>query len=190
MLRLHEALKLAELSPGALLFGRTVNRLVVGGEAAPVILELDAASKPGFVASARVIGRARQAAADGRISLDLERLVLPNGTSIAIEAVGLDEDGALGVAAEVFSSRALMAAGALASSFVSGYAASQQTQSLNDFGFSQTNRTGRNSLLQGVAQTAADQAKRFIDRETEDKPVLVLNAGAEVTVFINKEVRL
>ena len=190
LFRLHGSINTTQVAAGSLVFGKLVNRLVVGGETTPVIIQLDSKNRSGAIGGLRMIGKARQGSTEGRINIDFDRLVLLAGNTVEVDASGLDETGALGLEAQVYSSRALMAAGALASSFVSGYAASQQTQSVNDFGFSQTNRTGRNSLLQGVAQTAADQAKRFIDRETEEKPILVLDAAAEVAVFLNKELRL
>ena len=75
----------------------------------------------------------------------------------------------------------------MASSFVSGIAASQQTQAPTAFGFSQTERNGRNALLQGLSQTAADQSKRLIEDVTAEKPVLVVEAGTAVSVYLDCE---
>jgi type IV secretory pathway VirB10-like protein len=136
------------------------------------------------------MGKARQSSTPGRINLDFDRLLLKNGKAVTLQAVGLDESGALGLTADVFSSKALMLAGSMAGSFLSGYSAGKQTTSTNAFGFSQSQPTGRNSLLQGVAQAAADQSKRLIDEATEEKPVLVVNPGANVSILFKEGVSL
>lgn len=71
----------------------------------------------------------------------------------------------------------------------SGLAAGQQSQVVGPMGFSQVEPTGRNGVLQGVAQTAAEQSKRLIDDATAEKPVLVVKSGAAVTVWVQEEVR-
>ena len=121
--------------------------------------------------------------------LEFQRLISRTGKAIPVQAVGLDQEGAFGLSAQVFSQKAWSVAGAMTSSFIAGLAASQQSQSANAFGFSQPQITGRNSLLQGVAQTAADQSKRLIDEATAEKPVLVVEAGTPVTILIQEEVR-
>jgi hypothetical protein len=104
--------------------------------------------------------------------------------------VALDTEGAFGLTAQVLNGKALAVAGAMASSFIAGLASGQQSQTTGPFGFSQTQPTGRNAILQGVAQTAADQSKRFIEETTSEKPVLVVEALTPVTVFVQEEVRL
>ena len=109
---------------------------------------------------------------------------------IPVKAVALDDTGAFGLQAQVFSGKAIAVAGAMASGFISGFAASQQGQTQTPFGFSQVQPTVRNSLLQGVAQTAADQSKRLIEDATKESPVLVVDAGTPVTGLTQEEVRL
>jgi NADH:ubiquinone oxidoreductase subunit D len=114
------------------------------------------------------------------------RVLIAELCRIASHLVGM---GAYGLEAKVFSSKALMLAGAIAGSFISGFAAAQQTQTTTAIGFQQTQPSMRNGILQGVAQTTADQSKRMIDEATAEKPVLVVEAGESVVAFFDEEVR-
>ena len=186
LLVIHDELKGGRLATGKLLFGKTVSRLVVSGEGAPALIELE--DRQGSVSGLRVLGTARASATVGRLSIEFQKLLLSSG-AIPLQATALDAQGAQGLVAEVFSSKAWAIAGAMAGSFISGLASAQQTQSLSSFGFSQTQPTGRNALLQGVAQTTADQSKRLLEEATAEKPVLVVEPGTDVTVLIQEEVR-
>lgn len=172
---------------GRTLSAQTLNRLVVGPEGSPAILTLE--DGQGLFSGLRVLGTAKQGSTEGRLYIDFERLVFRTGKVIPIKGVALDDAGAFGLKAQVLSSKALMVAGSIASSFISGYAASQQTQQTNAFGFSQPQTGSRNGVLQGVAQTAADQSKRLIDDSTKEKPVLVVDPKTKVTLYLDEEVK-
>jgi hypothetical protein len=187
LLQIHAQLSTAALTPGMLLFGRLVNRMVIGADGSPALVEFEAAQ--GSLSGLRALGVARQAGTPGRISIELRQLLLLGGRAVPLQAVALDPEGAYGLSAQVISGKALAVAGAMASSLISGFAASQQTQAVSALGFSQVQPTGRNGLLQGVAQTAADQSKRLIDEATAEKPVLIVEALTPVTVLVQEEAR-
>ena len=186
LFQVHGSMERVRFQQGRLLFGRLLNRLVVGPDGAPTLIELDPDQNLG--SGVRFLGMARQAGAEGRVGVEITRLLLP-GKSVALQAAALDLDGAFGLTAEVWSHKGWKVAGAMASSFVSGLAAAQQSQTTSPLGFSQVQPTGRNALLQGVAQTGAEQSKRLIEEATADKPILVVEAGVPVTVLIQEEVR-
>lgn len=186
LFQVHEELKRIQLKQGRLLFGTLLNRLVVGPDGSPALIELDQGQ--GFGSGLRALGIAHQAATEGRVSIEVSRLLLPT-RAVSIQATALDPEGAFGLEAQVWSHKAWAVAGAMASSFVSGLAAAQQTQTTSVLGFSQVQPTGRNAVLQGVAQSAADQSKRLIEEATADKPVLVIEAGTAVTILVQEEVR-
>jgi hypothetical protein len=186
LITLHGEIRSRLLPTGKLLFGKTLSRLVVSGEGAPVLVELE--PQQGGLSSLRVMGVARASATAGRVQIEFQKLLLPS-RAVPIQATALDSEGAQGLVAEVFSSKAWVLAGAMAGSFISGLATAQQTQSVSAFGYTQAQPTGRNALLQGVAQSAADQSRRFIEDSTAEKPVLVVEPSAEVTVLIQEEVR-
>ena len=186
LIQVHADLRGGVLSAGKLLFGKTISRLVVSSEGAPALIELS--DHQGGLSQVRLLGVARAGSTVGRLTIDFQKLLFRSQT-VAIQATALDEQGAQGLVADVFSSKAWAVAGAMAGSFISGLASAQQTQSMSALGFSQPQPTGRNALLQGVAQSAADQSRRFIEESTAEKPVLVVEPETPVTVLIQEEVR-
>jgi hypothetical protein len=184
--QIHASAKQLRAGAGKLLYGRVLNRLVVGPEDAPAVIELSEGQ--GVFSSLKAHGKARQSSTYGRLQIDFQRVTTYAGKSIAIRGRALDELGAYGIEAQVFSGKALAIAGAMASSFIAGLATSQQSQTTNAFGFSQTQPTGKNAILQGLAQTAVDQSKRFIEESTSEKPVLVVEAETPVVVYLDEEV--
>lgn len=174
-------------SPGRRLTAQTSNRLVVGPEGSPAIVTVS--DGQGLFSGLTALGQAKQASTEGRLFIDLDRLVFRSGKVIAIKGTVLDDAGAFGLKAQVLSSKALMVAGSIAGSFISGYAASQQTTAQNAFGFMQTQPGNRNGVLQGVAQTAADQSKRLIDDATKEKPILVVEPDTKISLYLDEEVR-
>ncbi len=187
LFKVHAELSASRIPTGKLLYGRLLNRLVVGPDGSPALLVLD--DGQGFLSGIRVMGMARQAGTAGRLTFELNKLLARTGQSVALQATGLDSAGAYGVEAQVFSGKALALGGAMASSFVSGLASAQQTQTINALGFAAPQTTGRNALLQGLAQTAADQSKRLIDEATAEKPILVVEAETPIVVLVQEEVR-
>jgi hypothetical protein len=169
-----------------MLFGVLVNRLVVGPDGSPAVVELDGGQ--GWVSGLRIRGVAKQSGTEARVAIEENHLLLPS-RSIAVQADALDLEGAFGLQAEVVSRKVWAVAGAVASSFISGLATGQQTEVSPVPGFSQVQPTGRNAMLQGVAQSAADQSKRLIEEATADKPILIVEAGTPVTLLIHEEVR-
>jgi len=186
--QVHGLLKNYLIPPGKILYGKLFTRLVVGGESAPAVIQLDDAQ--GGLSKIRLLGTASQSGTKGRLTVQINKLILKSGESINVQATVLDTAGAYGLEAEEFSGKALAVAGAVASGFISGAAASQQTQTTNMFGFSQPEPTGRNAIYQGLAQSAADQSKRLIDEATNQKPVLVVEGDTPLAVLIQEEVRL
>ncbi len=187
ILVVHNDAKQLRAQAGKLLFGKMLNRLVVSGEEVPAMIELDVGQ--GLFSDLRVLGKARVSGTEERISIDVNRIITKPGISIAVKGSIQDEDGAYGLSAQVLNSKALAMMGSIASSMVSGIAASQQTMAPNSFGFEQVRPSGRNALLQGVAQTTADQSKRLIEQMTKEKPILVTEAGTPVIVYLDEEVR-
>ncbi|OFZ56269.1 MAG: hypothetical protein A2428_15520 [Bdellovibrionales bacterium RIFOXYC1_FULL_54_43] len=185
--QVHDSFTRLRTPAGKLLFGKTLTRLVVGGEVSPAIVLLH--NGQGLFSGLRVLGKARQSGTPGRLQIDFDRVIFRSGKVAMIKAGALDQAGAYGLEAQVFTGKALAVAGAMAASFVSGLAASQQSTSPTSFGFSQVQPTGRNAVLQGIAQTAADQSKRLIEESTQEKPVMVVEADTPVSVYVDEEVR-
>jgi hypothetical protein len=185
--KVHSELRTNRIRTGSVFRGANLNRLIVGGEPAPGIIQLD--DNQGNMSGLKLLASVRPSGTDGRIHLEINRLLLRSGRVITVNAVGLDSAGSQGLQAHVFSGKALAVLGSIASSFVAGVAAAQQAQTTNAFGFTQNQTTGRNAILGGVAQTAADQSKRLIDESTSEKPVLVLDENTPIAIFFNEEVK-
>jgi hypothetical protein len=183
----HDDFKALRAEAGKYLYGKIYNRLIVGGDVSPASVVL--AENQGMFSGLRVLGKAKQGGTENRVAVDFDRLVTRQGKVIAIKGLGEDESGAYGFEAEVFSSKAWAVIGALGASFVSGVASSQQSQLSTPFGFRQTEPTGRNSMLQGTAQAAAEQSKKLIDDATRERPVLVVEGDTSVIVYLDEEVR-
>lgn len=187
IIRTHGDLSRLRITTGKALAGHLRNRLIVGPEGSPAILEINA--DQGSQSGLKLLGKARQSSTQGRVLIEFDRMTFRGGKTMPIKASALDAMGAYGLEAKVFSSKALMLAGAIAGSFISGFAAAQQTQTTTAIGFQQTQPSMRNGILQGVAQTTANQSKRMIDEATAEKPVLVVEAGESVIAFFDEEVR-
>ncbi|MBY0472105.1 TrbI/VirB10 family protein [bacterium] len=187
LITIHGSLSHSWIPSGKVLNGKLLNRLIVSSEGAPALIQLD--NEQGDLSGARLMGLARAGSAPGRVTLELSKILLSSGRAIPCLAVGLDQEGAYGVSAEVISGKAIAVVGAMASSFIAGLAASQQSQTANAFGIYQPQTTGRNAVLQGVAQTAADQSRRFIEDSTSEKPVLVVEPNVPVAVLVQEEMK-
>jgi hypothetical protein len=187
LFQIHGTLKNRTIPAGKLLYGKLFTRLVVGGSTSPALVLLE--DGQGGLSQVRLMGSAHPSGTQGRVDVDLSKLLLRSGESIPIQAVVLDRAGAYGLEAEVFSGKALAVLGAVGSSFIAGAAASQQTQTTNMFGFSQPQPTGRNAIYQGMAQSAADQSKRLLDEANTEKPTLVVESDERLTVLVQEEVK-
>jgi hypothetical protein len=174
--------------PGKILWGVILERIVLSSEPHPIRVRL--LQDQGVFSRLTVLGVARPSSTQGRIHFDLDRMVLSTGSVETIAAVGVDEQGSLGVVSHVLSSKALATAGALGTGLLSGVAAGSQSMNQGSLGFTQPEASPRNALLQGLAQAASDQSKRLIDDATKEKPTMILEPGAQVGVLLQSEVRL
>lgn len=187
LFRIHNDLKKNRIKAGSTFSAYNLNRILLSGDSTPAILEIN--DSQGALSGLRIIAQAKASSVDGRIQIEMGRLILTSGRTVSVQAVAFDLSGAQGLPAQVFSGKALAVAGSIASSFVAGVAASKQTQNTNAFGFTQNQPTGRNAILGGIAQTAMDQSKRLIDEATAEKPILLLDERTPLVVFFNEEVR-
>lgn len=181
--------KKIQVQLGSFLYGRTIQKLVVGPEGAPTIIELN--SNEGILGNFRVNCKARHSATPERVQIECTHLVAPSGKTFQTKAVVTDKNGSLGLKAQVLSQKGLLVAGAIGTGFLSGTAAAlqpdqySQSQSL---GF-QKAPSARNLILQGVAQSSLDQSKRLIEQATNEKPILILNPQTPVALYFEEEVR-
>ena len=73
ILQFHNPTTQLQAQTGKLLFGKLVNRLVVGGEKNPAIIEIK--SGQGSFSGMRAIGSATQASTPGRLAIEIQKIV-------------------------------------------------------------------------------------------------------------------
>lgn len=186
--KVHDRVSRVRVPLGKLVYGKTLTRWVIAAEGTPALIRLNEGQ--GWLSEVRILGNVRQGGAPGRAVFDGKELLLNTGRSIAVKSTALDDQGAYGIEAQILSGKMLSFAGAVATGVLSGMAASQQSETVNAYGFSQTERTGRNAVLQGLAQSATDQSKRLIDEATAEKPVLIVEPGTSVSIIFQEELNL
>ena len=133
---------------------------------------------------ARLIGAydASNSYGDRRLMLVWERLILPNGWSIALERMeGGDSTGAAGVHDRVDNHLDRIAAAALLSAIIG--VAANEAESEDDARFTE-------SVGDAAAQEAARTGGRLVDRELSVRPTLRVRAGAPVRVLVTRDIRL
>lgn len=174
------------LNAGEVLTSTLPHRVVVSGESAPVWLTIQ--NGPSWTQGLTLLGKAR-GTTGSRVAIDIERLKLHTGRTIGIRAQVLDHAGALALEAQVFSAKLLATAGALGAGFLSGLATGFQSNQSNGLGVLSNPPTPRNAILQGLAQSSADQSKRLIDDATKEKPVFVVEPGTPLLIFVEEELK-
>lgn len=133
---------------------------------------------------ARLIGAYDSATAygDRRLLLVWNRLILPNGWSIALQGMeGTDASGASGVRDRTDHNLARLA-GAVALSAIISVVANEAE------GDDQQSLTP--SIGDAAAQEAARTGGRIVDRELEVRPTLRVRAGAPVRVLVTRDIVL
>ena len=120
----HSDLEKLRIPMGTVLYGSTLQELIIGSDPTPVFIFLN--SNQNQFSGLKMTGIAR-ASSTGRLFLDFNKLHFNGGRTAAIQAQALDNQGALGLEpSQILSTKALALVGSMAGSFISGYAASQQ----------------------------------------------------------------
>lgn len=178
ILKVQELPSSAFLAPGALAFGKTYLRLLVGGEGSPLEAIVEESRYP-FLQGARVLGTATQVR--GRIFGDFDRLLLRSGKVIPIQATLLDSSGALGVKGENENSKSLEVAGGVALGLL---ASPKDTTTAFSFAQEARESTGqrlRNSLLH--------ESRDYLRNKFKESSVLRLNENTAVVIRFQEGVK-
>jgi type IV secretory pathway VirB10-like protein len=141
-------------------------------------------------AGTRILGHLAQGQDSDRIGAMFDQFVLPNGHQISIQGVATMLDGSTGIVGEFHSSRGLRVAGALGSSFLSGAAGAFQSTQANSFGIQQPDNTSRNAILNGVAQAALEQGRRFSEEAQQNPGYVTASSGTSFLIYVERETDL
>ena len=119
---------------------------------------------------------------DQRLLIVWNRLIMPNGWSIALRGMpGADASGSSGLHGDVDAHIGRIAVASLLSGAL-GVAANQSQDG-------ESNRLSQ-SVGDAAAQQAAQTGSRIVDRELNVRPTLRIRAGARVRVLVNQDVVL
>ncbi|MEQ1664559.1 MAG: TrbI/VirB10 family protein [Bdellovibrionales bacterium] len=141
-------------------------------------------------AGSKILGRVGPGQDSDRISVNFDQVVFPNGHQMAITGVAMMPDGSPGVVGEFHSGRGYKIAGALGSSFLAGAAAALQTNQVNMLGLEAPKGSTRNAILNGVAQSALEQGRRFGEEAQNQQGYVIVPTGTSFQIYIDREVDL
>ena len=154
---------LLTIAAGTILEGESVT-LIDSDLTSPVVVRIEGKPLDGAV----LIGRFSASHSTGGISIEFNRLAMPDGREIAVQAIAIDNASLGGAVQGHVDSRLLQRYGPmLISSFVSGFAASASQPSMTVFntanGFAATSERAniRDSLIAGAGQAANAAAADF-----------------------------
>ena len=130
-------------------------------------------------AGSRVLGEAKAVAALGqqRLVVVFHRLLLPDGTSVALDrATGLDQIGATGLHDEVNHHYLQVFGTSLAVGAIAGLAQANTSVGLA--------ATGTDLYRQGVAGSLAQSSLHILDRFLNVLPTITIREGHRVKVYL------
>lgn len=178
--RFHALPSSTFIPAGALAFGQTHLRLLVGSETSPVSLIFTHENKYPLLSGAKAIGQASQNR--GRIFADFDRLVLRSGKVIPVKGVMLDAAGSLGAKGEPENSRTLEIAGGIGLGLLAA-----PTDTKSPFGFLEE---ARKSPTERIKSSLLNESRDYLREQFKEISVLRLDEHTDITIMFNEEVRL
>ncbi len=136
----------------------------------------------------RIYGTAFAGRQRDRISVKFHSIVFQDGKTLKIDAIGLSKDGSGGLTGIVVDHRNKKMFVQMATNFLSGMALGLQKTATNAVtGLNEVEGSSRNAILNGVANTFQEQAKR-IEKDVEaDKGYAFVLAGNELVVYFERQ---
>lgn len=180
ILNLHDLSTGRRISEGALLYASTKFRLLVGSQPSPVQVNLNASDKFPWTESLTLSGVATQNS--GRIFIEFDRLFLPSGKAVNVQAVALDPVGSLGLKGSRENSKLLELAGGTALGLLTA-----PDNNPDVFGYGSV---VRKSARERMRESLLDESKNYIRDELKDTPVLRVDMDTPLTVLMKGEVKL
>lgn len=127
-----------------------------------------------------------------KVSLSFSRLDTPDGDSLRIAATGLDAaDYTAGIRGEVHSDDGLKVASTLGLTMAASMTdvLTQREALGTSMGPAQAKPTMQNALLQGISQSAKDQAGRTSEEINSTKDYVFIPKGKEVIVQLSEDLK-
>lgn len=182
----------AQISLGNGIPVKLVNSILSTDATSPVIAEVTgdvyAHGTLSIPAGTRAIGAVRYDDASRRIQLKFQTFVYPEGDQHAVQAIGMMPDGSAGLDGDYHSGEATRQTGRLLGNFIGGLADGMKNrQSAGQLGLAYEPGSITNGLLNGVAQSASDEAKTYGNDLGNTKPFMTLSAGQTFVLFLERE---
>lgn len=181
-----------QLPIGTTISLKLLNRIVSSDNNSPVIgvvLE-DVNWKDNLVIpqGTKAIGRASFDDASKRLQIRFSTLVFPEGEQHPVNGVGLLADGSSGLPGDYHSGEAQKQIGRFMGNFIGGLAEGMKNkEGSTQSGMSFEPGSLKNGLLNGVKESAFDQAKSYTERMEKVKPYLEVPAGVSFLLYLEKE---
>lgn len=136
----------------------------------------------------RIYGTAVPGRQRDRVAVKFHSIVFRDGKTIKIDAIGLSKDGSGGVTGTVINEANKHMFVEMAVNFLGGLALGIQETATNAVtGLTQIETSSRNALLNGVANTFENEAKRIQKEIEETKGYAIVLAGSELQVYFEKQ---
>ncbi len=175
-----------QLSAGTRVSIRLSNKVTIANQSMPVIgIVSDSVSAESGIAipsGSKVLGDASFDTESERAAISWRAIIFPDGRERAFSAIGVGNDGQVGVDGKVHSNGVKNAIGQTLTRFVGAYA----TGSMNTGSFGANQGGHENGLRNAVAQTATDRANAMGEELQKERKWIELNSGTETFAVLNK----
>jgi hypothetical protein len=174
---------------GSAIGARLLNAVVSGNAASPVIATISPGDGMSEIPpGSKAIGAAKFDENARRMQIAFHTIVYPDGEQHGVQAVAMMPDGSAGLDGDYSSGEGARSVGRFMSTFVGGLAEGLKSREQGGI-FSGPYEPGsiRNGVLNGVAQTAGDQAKQYTDSMGNTAASMSLPAGMEFVFYFEQE---
>ena len=175
-----------QISVGTRVSLRLTQKVVVADQAMPVVgvvaKDVQVESGMAIPSGAKILGEASFNETSERATITWRSIIFPNGRERAFSALGVGDDGQIGISGRVHSDGFKNAVGQTLTRFVGAYAAG----SINTGAFGATPGGNTNGLRNAIAQTATDQANSMGENLQKQRKWVELEAGLETFAVLNQ----
>jgi type IV secretory pathway VirB10-like protein len=175
-----------QLSAGTRVSVRLTQRAVIANQAMPVvgIVSNDVENEGGLAipSGSKVLGDVSFDETTERASISWRSIILPDGRERPFSAIGVGQDGQVGVDGNVHSDGVKNVVGQTLTRFVGAYAAG----SMNTGAFGANQGGHANGMRNAIAETATDRANKMGEDLQKERKWIELNSGMDTVAVLNQ----
>ena len=181
-----------KLPVGTLISLKLLNRVVSSDQAAPVIALVteDVLWKDSLVIpeGSKAIGQASLDDVSKRLQVRFNLLVFPEGQERSVSGIGLLSDGSSGIPGDYVSGKTKKQTGRFVGTLVGGIADGMKDRKAGgQLGIAFEPGSLKNGVLNGLTQSAFDQAKLYTDDLEKVRPFLDVSPGVPFLLYLERE---